>query len=169
MSQPIQVSCVRCHAPAEPEARFCSVCGQPLQVQPTVQLARPQSVQPHPIHAQLAWQGPPPTPAQVVLRVFMPATWHLIDTNVDVFLDGQYIGRGSFNRGIELQTTTTPGSHTLELGADVLNVGVTIISAFSTSAFRKTWKLPLAMAGLGERVATLRYSRAWGNFKLQVS
>lgn len=96
----------------------------------------------------------------MALRVFMAATWRLIDTDVDIFLDGQHVGGGSFNRGIDLVTTTTPGSHVLELGADVLNVGSTIIPAFSTNAFRKTWKLLLAVAGVGERVATLKCSRA---------
>ena len=98
----------------------------------------------------------------------MPVVWHLIDTDVDVFMDGQYVGRGSFNKGIDLRTTTTAGSHLIELGADVMAVGGTIISAFSMSQFRKSWKLPFDVSGPGERVAKIKYSRAWGNFQVEV-
>jgi hypothetical protein len=104
----------------------------------------------------------------VDLRIVMPVAWHLTDTDVDVFLDGQHVGRGSFNKGIDLRTTTTPGSHVLELGADVAEVGGTVFSSFSTRQFRKTWKLMFGVSAPGERIATLKYSRAWGNFKVEV-
>ena len=110
-----------------------------------------------------------PEQAQVRLRIVMPVTWHLIDTDLDIFLGGQYVGRGCFNKGVDLNTATTPGSHILEIGADVMAVGGTIISAFSTRQFRKTWRLPIGVAGPGEGVARLKYSRAWGNFKVEVA
>lgn len=158
--------CSPCKTQAKPGAHFCSKCGQTLQATPTVQPSRPQPVQPQP-----AWQGAPPIPAlaQVELRIVMPVAWHLTDTNVDVFLDGQHVGCGSFNKGIDLRTTTPPGSHVLELGADVAEVGGTIFSSFSTRHFRKTWKLAFGLSALGGQIATLKYSRVWGNFKVQVT
>ena len=103
------------------------------------------------------------------LRIVMAVAWHLTDTDVDVFLDGQHVGRGSFNKGINVRTTTAPGRHLLELGADVMAVGGTPLSSFSTRQFRKAWRLPIGVAGPGERVARLKYSRAWGSFKVEVA
>jgi len=148
--------CTRCQSPTKPGARFCSKCGQPLQAVPPPPRPEPK-------------QNPPtPEQSQVRLRIVMPVTWHLTDTALDIFVDGQYVGRGSVNEGVDLNTATTPGSHVLEIGADVMAVGGTPLSSFSTRQFRKTWRLPIGVAGPGERMARLKYSRAWGNFKVEV-
>lgn len=101
-------------------------------------------------------------------HIAMPVTWHLTDTDLDVFFDGGHIGCGSVNKGIDLKANTTARSHVLELGADVMAVGGTPLSWFSTRGFGKTWRLPFGVSGAGERTARLKYSRAWGNFKISV-
>ena len=104
----------------------------------------------------------------MVLRIVMPVTRMLDDDDLDLFLDGVHVGKGSYNKGVDLWLTTTAGPHVLEVGQDVTWIGGTVVSALSPRQFRKSWKLPLAISGPGERVARIKYSRMWGKFVVEV-
>lgn len=90
-------------------------------------------------------------PANLVLRFPAPG-FFLTDTKVGVDLDGRCVYEGSFKAGFELELVAEPGEHRLATRIDV-------------AGMQRTKDLTFSLGAQERLVATLRYSRMWGNFK----
>ena len=100
-------------------------------------------------------------------RRHMPRTTALARTIYDALPEVDVWGRQRPKHEAAWETITA-GPHMLEVGQDVLWIGGTVVSALSPRQFRKSWKLPIAISGPGERVARIKYSRMWGKFVVEV-
>ncbi len=99
-------------------------------------------------------KGPPPLPVTpplpgegIRLRILYAGQWFLVDVNVDVYLDGQFVGRGSAIKGIDLEVRTAPGSHELEVRLPL-----------------RYKRYILNTPAAGRYTVRLQYSTFWGNF-----
>lgn len=84
---------------------------------------------------------------RVKLKVYYPGQFFLVDTKITTLLDGQQIGIGSVNKGINLTVNTTIGKHELEV---------------KMQGRRKRYDLEFSSNGKYE--AHLYFNRFWGNF-----
>lgn len=64
-----------------------------------------------------------------MLRVNYPGRFFLFDVSVDVFLDGQAVGKGYLKKGVQLTIPTNPGAHTLELKFFAKSKSYTVVLA----------------------------------------
>lgn len=114
----------------------------PPQAQPAPH-AQP-APQPHP--APHANPGDQPAP-QATLQVQFTPPRMLIDAAVEVFLNGQKIGEGNFNQGVDLSTPVHPGRHTLDVRLAL-----------------RSRRYTVDIDRPGRYLCQLSYSRLWGNF-----
>ena len=108
-------SCNRTYA--EDLFTFClddgALLSAPFDPEQTIRIPAPQSKE-----LPLTEIAPPPVPVssnQVELTISFPGAYTLLDSKVEVYLDGEQIGVGSIKRGINLQTKTITGKHVLKL------------------------------------------------------
>jgi hypothetical protein len=89
-----------------------------------------------------------------------PAGWFLIDTQLQVLLDGRPLYYGSFASGFAVTVEVAIGPHVLETTIDPGGIG-------RRRRYDLVVTAPVESAQGGERqrlVAKLDYSRFWGNF-----
>jgi len=92
----------------------------------------------------------------MLLRVVHPTPgFFLTDARLTVALDGYVIFDGSFRAGFEVGGPITPGPHVLStrIEMDVL-----------TRAREYRFEIPHGTSDAAAWIATLDYSRLWGNF-----
>lgn len=76
------------------------------------------------------------------------------DARVTVDLNGERIYDGSFLSGFEVSRSVLPGEHWADF-------------AIESGPLRRTRRYRIAVPSSRGLVATVRYSRMWGNFKKQ--
>jgi len=87
----------------------------------------------------------------ILTLFFPPPGFFMADFPVEVRVDGEARHRGSFVAGFRLEITLDPGAHVVE----------TVIGGAFARKRRYVVEVP---EGVEARVATLDYSRMWGNF-----
>jgi hypothetical protein len=83
----------------------------------------------------------------VQLRLVFPGEQYFIDAGVDVYLDGQWVGKGTLFKGFDLSAETGPGTHQLEL----------------VMTLRRK-KVGLQLPKAGSYSVRLYYDKIWANF-----
>lgn len=90
--------------------------------------------------------------AQSWLRVvFPPPGFFLVDVRMDVTLDGYPLYGGSFRSGMDLTVPVAPGMHSL-------------VATINNGVIPRSKQYSLMAHPAHVCVATLDYSRFWGNF-----
>ena len=145
----MEQQCASCHALLRSGSKFCVKCGQPL---PNITVAPPLP----PAVQSLVTRTPAPlttSQSPVMLTIVMQKGWLTDFEAYEMYLDQKKVARWIFSKGVTLQTSTAIGKHVIT---------VALVGTF----FPKKWELPFVISQSGERLVEIKYSRAWGNFKL---
>ncbi len=118
--------------PALPNLQPCPDCASPVSVNAN---ACPRC-------------GCPISRSDATVRVLLSPDAFLIDFNINVVVDGQIVGSGSFSNGIDVTFDVPLGQHSLALSSNATSI-----------------RVPFNTYKPGNYRLTMIYSTFWGNFK----
>lgn len=86
------------------------------------------------------------------LKIEFEGVWMAIDLDVEIFVDGQLVGKGSIKKGFNISTKIKVGKHILLLDTNF-----------------KSQHYDFEISSVGNYQAKIKYSRTWGNFSSELS
>jgi hypothetical protein len=110
--------CPSCGRAISPSDMFCLQCGAPLTPGVPYDSVSVGALPPPEVGDTLDGpeRGAESEPARASVRVLHPGQWFLLDVPIEIWLDGERVGRGSAVRGTNVVFETCLGTHTLVVG-----------------------------------------------------